>query len=323
MFDKIKRLFLGNQDALTQLRAEQPKRFRFEMSANGSVKVDIMGEIDAWWGFGVRELNYLLSQHPTKPVEVFINSGGGDLIEAIAIANTLRNHPASISTIGIGMVGSATTVIHGAADKGKAYMMDGSTYFVHEVSLVTGGRSSDLRKSADLVEQFNDVVANMYAEKIADKTPDAYDSIRNMMAEETYMTAQQAVQLGFADAIYNPIKITNNMSKVPTALDTLLEKSAKVLNQVEVEEPTTEIVEDVPVNDTADVEALKAENAQLTEALTNAITALSGLTNRVTALEKARNLTSTQKTVEQPKAANPLEKAQQVLNAAIAAKNQN
>ncbi len=322
MFDKIKNLFLGRQDAFGQLKAEQPKRLRVQMSEGGAVKVDIMGDIDPWWGFGVRELTYQLSQYPNKPVEVFIHSGGGDLIEAIGIAQVLRKHNASITTIGLGMVGSAATVIHGAADKGQAYLMLGSTYFIHEAQFTGGGRASDLRKSADLTDQFNDVVATMYAEKIQDKTPDAYDGIREMMAEETYMTAEQAVTLGFADAIYNPIKITNSMSKVQTALDTMLEKSTLLLNQVEVE-PDTEVVDDVPVNDTTDVEALRAENATLTEALSNAITALSGIATRVTALEKARNLTNTKKEVEAPKPTNALDKATHILNAAIAAKSKN
>jgi len=322
MFERLRKFLFSNNDAINQLRNEQPKRLRFEMSAT-AIKVDIVGEIDAWWGYGVRELQYQLAQAPNKPVEVYIHSGGGDLVEGIAIANTLRNHAGKVTTIGVGMVGSAATVIHAAADEGEAKLMEGATYMIHEVSAYGGGRSKDLAHLSQTIEQFNGIITDMYAAKIAHVIPDAHEQIKNMMSEETYMTAEQAVALGFADAIHNPTKILN-MEKPKTALDEMLAK-AKLLNEAPVIEPDTDVATD---DVEADVDAnavanLQAENAQLTEALTNAITALSGLTNRVTALEKARNLTNTQKTVEAPKAANPLEKAQQVLNAAIAAKNQN
>lgn len=328
MLNRLLNLFKPKNAAtnLQELQAEQGKRLRFEMSAS-AIKVDIIGDIDAWWGFGVRELNYQLAQSPNKPVEVFIHSGGGDLLEGIAIANTLRSHAGTVTTIGVGMVGSAATVIHAAADKGKALLMEGTTYMIHEVSAGTWGRSQDLRKTADLIEQFNDVVADMYTGKVNDTLPNAKDEIRLLMAEETYMTAEQAIQLGFADGLYNTTKISNSM-KEQTPLDMLLAKAQALnaTNQAEEVEPNgspaevVEVVEDVPVLDESVVE-LQAANTALIDALTNVVETLNSVSARLTSLEKARNLGASAKIVEQPKAATPLEKAQNILNAAIAAKN--
>jgi hypothetical protein len=180
-----------------------------------------------------------------------------------------------------------------------------------------------MKHLAETIDQFNGIVTDMYAAKIAHVVPNAHEQIKNMMAEETYMTAEQAVTLGFADAIHNPTKILN-MEKPKTALDDMLAK-AKMLNEAPVVEPDTDVATEDVEADVADnvLTDLQAANEVLQNALVEAINAVATLTNRVTALEKARNLGNAPKAVEAPKQTNALDKAVQLLNAKVAAKTTN
>ena len=94
-----------------------------------------------------------------------------------------------------GLAASAASFIAMAAD--RLTMADGSYLMIHEPSAHTHGTSNELRSLSDTLEKIRDDYARAYAERSGQSEAD----IRDMMAKETWLSADEAVELGFADQV--------------------------------------------------------------------------------------------------------------------------
>lgn len=128
-------------------------------------------------------------------IAVRINSRGGSVIDATAIYNVLTQHPARKVVYVEGVAASAASLIAMAGDEIR--IADNALMMIHDPLVLSGGRASDLRKSAALLDKMRDSIAGIYAART--KTP--IETIKTMMAEETWMDAQEAVLLGFATSV--------------------------------------------------------------------------------------------------------------------------
>jgi ATP-dependent protease ClpP protease subunit len=126
-----------------------------------------------------------------------INSVGGDLYTSLGIYTQLKDLPAAKTVIVDGIAASAASVIAMAGDTVR--IPPGGTIMIHEVSSVLEGRFT--RDELKVVERRMEAANNMAAQTYHAKTGLAVDAIRALMAKETWMTGQDAVDKKFADEL--------------------------------------------------------------------------------------------------------------------------
>lgn len=126
-------------------------------------------------------------------IKVRINSPGGSMFDGLAIFNALNHHSARIETYVDGLAASAASVIAMAGD--RIVMMPGAQMMIHDASMVTDGNAADMSRSATLLQRWSDNIAELYAQRGGGEV----SLWRQMMLDETWMFAGEAVQLGLAD----------------------------------------------------------------------------------------------------------------------------
>lgn len=159
---------------------------------------DVIGQ-DWWTGEGVtaKRVAGALRSIGAKPVTVSINSPGGDMFEGLAIYNLLREHPAEVTVRVMGMAASAASIIAMAAD--KLEMGLGSFLMIHNSWGGVVGNQHDLREAAETFAEFDAAMADIYAARSGMPAKD----VAKMMDAETWMRAEKAMELGFADGTFD------------------------------------------------------------------------------------------------------------------------
>lgn len=157
---------------------------------------DVIGE-DYWSGGGVtaKRVAAQLRAIGDRPVEVQMNSPGGDMFEGIAVYNVLREHPQSVTIKVMGMAASAASVIAMAGD--TVEIGAASFLMIHNCWVLAMGNRHDMRETADFLEPFDTAMADVYALRSSQKVAD----IAKWMDDETYMSGSVAIDRGFADAL--------------------------------------------------------------------------------------------------------------------------
>lgn len=155
---------------------------------------DVIGP--SYWGYiGSDEVIDALAKLEGQKVVARINSPGGSVDEGIAIYNALRRHKAGVEVVIDSLAASIASVIAMAGD--TVTMANGSRMMIHEPWTFAMGNSRELRKQADVLDTYSDAIMDTYTKKTKRKAED----IKPMLAEETWMSAKQAVENGFADYI--------------------------------------------------------------------------------------------------------------------------
>lgn len=157
---------------------------------------DVIGE-DWWTGGGVtaKKVASQLRAIGDRPVEVQINSPGGDMFEGIAIYNVLREHPQDITVKVMGMAASAASILAMAGD--RIEIGAASFLMIHNCWVVAMGNRHDMRDTADFLEPFDAAMVDVYAAR----TKGEAKTIAKWMDAETYMSGSMAIDRGFADAL--------------------------------------------------------------------------------------------------------------------------
>ncbi|MDO5149712.1 MAG: Clp protease ClpP [Oscillospiraceae bacterium] len=132
-----------------------------------------------------------------KNITVKINSCGGDLYTGLAIHNALKGLTANVKTVIEGIAASAASVIAMAGDTVEVY--PGSLIMIHGVSIRNYGdiNLQDVQKMERMIDANEKAIAAIYNQRTGIDT----EEIRTMMAEEKWMTGEEAVEKGFADKI--------------------------------------------------------------------------------------------------------------------------
>jgi ATP-dependent protease ClpP protease subunit len=166
------------------------------MDDNVITMFDTIGE-DFWSGGGItaKKVASQLRAIGDRPVEIQINSPGGDMFEGIAIYNVLREHPQPITVKVMGMAASAASIIAMAGD--TVEIGAASFIMIHNCWVLAIGNRHDMRETADFLEPFDAAMVDVYAARTGQKAAD----IAKWMDAETFMSGSQAIERGFADAL--------------------------------------------------------------------------------------------------------------------------
>lgn len=177
------------------IRNAAPNPETEEESDESTAEIFIYDEIGGSFGIDANEFIQDLQGITAENITVRINSPGGSVVDAIAIYNSLVQHPSMITTRVDSMAASAASIIAMAGD--KVEMMVGSQLMIHDAMAAEMGNARELREAADWLDKQSDNLASIYAAKGG-----TAQDWRALMLAETWMFADEAVGMGLADSIY-------------------------------------------------------------------------------------------------------------------------
>ena len=179
--------------------------FRMEGDEPTSAELLIFAAIGDWEELGevsAKGFAKSLGDLPksVKRLDLHINSPGGSLFEASAIYSRLADHKSEKHVYIDGLAASAASVV--AMVGHKIYIRSNANIMVHLPSGIVLGNADDMRKMAGALDTVTESMINIYAKR----TGQERDAIRTFLSEETWMTAEQAVEYGFADEVRGVVK---------------------------------------------------------------------------------------------------------------------
>jgi ATP-dependent Clp protease protease subunit len=151
--------------------------------------------IDSFWGIGAKQFVKDLNAIKADTINLRINSPGGDVFDGTTIFNALRNHKAHVISHIDGLAASMASVIALAGDEVR--MAENAMMMIHDPSTIVWGTAEDMRKTAELLDKIRDNLAQTYV----DKTGESMDYIRDLMADETWFSAEEALDIGLVDEV--------------------------------------------------------------------------------------------------------------------------
>lgn len=146
-------------------------------------------------------------------IDLRINSYGGFADEGIAIYSQLVRHPAQVNVTVDGIAASIASVI---AMAGKTIRMNrGTRMMVHEAAGLGLGGKRAMRKAADVLEAYDQAIVDIYAHR----TGRSRAELMGLMEAETWLSAKDAVDKGFADGVdEQAAAVENRLSPMAAAL---------------------------------------------------------------------------------------------------------
>ncbi len=156
-------------------------------------------------------------------ITVWINSPGGDCVAAAQIYNMLRDYKGNVTVKVDGIAASAASVIAMAGD--KVLMSPVSMLMIHNPMTVAYGSSDEMQKAIEMLSSVKDSIVNAYEIK----TGLSRAKLSHLMDAETWMDANKAVELGFADDI---LTRDNNTDDMVTPTVSMLYSKTAVTNSL-------------------------------------------------------------------------------------------
>lgn len=166
---------------------------------------------ETWWGDEVTPKMFkdeLLAG--TGDITVWINSPGGDVFAAAQIYNMLMDYTGKVTVKIDGLAASAASVI--AMAGGDVYMSPVSMIMIHNPSTIAIGDSEEMLRAKALLDEVKESIINAYELK----TGLSRTKLSHLMDAESWMNANKAIELGFAD------KIMFMESETPDLTDSLI-----------------------------------------------------------------------------------------------------
>lgn len=187
------------------------KFWQFKGEAGTSIgELMLYGDISeySWWGDEVTPKQFkedLDALGDISELKIYINSGGGDVFAGQAIHSMLKRHSATKTVYIDGLAASIASVIAMAGD--KIIMPKNAMMMIHKCWTIAAGNADDMRKMADDMDKIDESIIATYVEKTGLEA----DDIIELMTDETWMTAQDALDYGFADEIEESKQIAASM----------------------------------------------------------------------------------------------------------------
>lgn len=170
-----------------------------------SVEILIYEQIgEDYWSEGIgakRFAEELKAAGKVNEIVLRINSAGGSVFEGLAIYNVLKAHSAKKIVYIDGIAASIASVIAMAGD--IRYMPANALIMVHDPTGFVLGDAEDMRKMAETLDKIKASIVGIYV----DATGRGEEYIRAMMKEETWLSAEEAVNAGFADEVLEGVQI--------------------------------------------------------------------------------------------------------------------
>jgi len=187
------------------------KFWNFENKNETTGALYLYGEISdiTWWGDEITPSNFkkdLDKLGEITQLDIYINSGGGDVFAGQTINNMLKRHKAYKTVYIDGLAASIASVIAMAGD--TIIMPGNSMMMIHNAWAFVAGDSEQLLEMAAALEKVNTTIVGEYVRKTG---LDA-EKVTELMKAETWMTAGEAFGYGFADEVREDVKIAASIN---------------------------------------------------------------------------------------------------------------
>ena len=263
--------------------------------STNSADIYIFDEIGA---YGITAKGFIeeIKAYKDSPINLHINCIGGDVFEGMAIYNVLKKRTAKTTIYIEGIAASMGSVIALAGD--EVIMAENSLFMIHNAWGGAMGEANEMRKTAALLEKISSEIADIYTKK----TRLPYDKVKDMMDEETWLSAEEAFNFGFVDSISDAIKVAAkyDVSKFKNITDKEIQtklsvnlKSKKMTEELKnwfnakVEEIITKVKASnkSETEDVKEVEVKIGDNEEVLNKLTSFDAKVTELNNLTTDLE--------------------------------------
>lgn len=177
---------------------------------NGSGEMYIYGDIadEKWYDEDVtpKSIRDALTQMgAVKNLDIHINSNGGSCIAGNAIISILDTYRRKNGTsLNVYIEGIAASMGSGIASVGdKVYMADNALFMIHKPLLAMIGNADDMQKAIDVLNKTEDTLVNNYMRRFKGSE----ENLRQMMSDESWLSADEAKEWGFVDEIVEGVKV--------------------------------------------------------------------------------------------------------------------
>lgn len=199
----------------------RPSNIRCQQSEQG-VELAILGEITSGTAEQIiAAVNFFRDQ----PVTITVMSGGGDAFASLGLYDFLKGKDVTVRIYGIAASGAA--IISAAARQTE--MAAGAFLMIHNAYSVIDGQGEDVLES----------INERQVELFVAKTGMRKDKVKKMLEDETFLSAQEAYDMGFADKVFDPLKMAAQLNQMKTMEEVM---SQPATEEVVVAEEVAEVV---------------------------------------------------------------------------------
>jgi len=239
-------------------------------------KIDIKGRIIPqsskwiynWLGIPAtspQDISSALIEANGDDIEIYVNSGGGSVYDGYEIYNLVREYSGNVTFKIIGLAASAASFICMA---GNCMMSPLAEMMIHNASTYSEGPHQNMDSTSNMLQITDHTIATAYVLK----SGKSEDEIRNLMENETWLSAEDCKNLGLIDEVMFGEGSANNSNPTPTLYnaisdDTLMSELEKCNDVDELKKKLTENIDKifkqasmpiaVPINEVTDINKLK------------------------------------------------------------------
>lgn len=184
-----------------------------------------------------KKVRELVGEQGNRKLNIHLNSGGGNIYASVAIHNYLKQVPNDVDVYVDGTAGSGASIIAMAGQ--NIYMPKNTTMMIHRAAVMTYGNAEELRKDAETLDKFDETVLASYEDRFVG----TIDELKELIAKETWLTAEECVTFGLADELLGEKKEENLENKDP------IDVKASLLEKYKTEVPEKNILNNFKKDD--------------------------------------------------------------------------
>jgi ATP-dependent Clp protease, protease subunit len=152
---------------------------------------------ESWWFESVtaQEFTDELDQLDVSSITLRINSPGGSVFDGVAMYSALRSHRAKVTSVVEGLAASIASIVMLAGE--TVQISDAAMVMIHNPWGMAVGDATDMRKTAQTLDEIRDVMVGVYAKKTGRSTAEIVEALD----AETWLSAQKALDFGIVDQV--------------------------------------------------------------------------------------------------------------------------
>lgn len=143
------------------------------------------------------QLLFLEAEDPTKDIQLYINSPGGEVSSGLMIYDTMQYIKPDVQTIGMGMAASMGAFLLLAGEPGKRFILPNAEVMMHQPSGGAQGQASDILISAEHIKSTRERLNRI----IAERTGQQLEVVERDTDRDKWLNAEEALAYGVVDHI--------------------------------------------------------------------------------------------------------------------------
>lgn len=198
-------IFMGPVVPLARHQGQKPSGYRMAKRGDTKAEIYLYGVIGGdWFGEGVTAKQFaddLKALGKVDQIDLRINSEGGNVFDGKTMYSLLVEHKANVTVHVDGLAASAASFIAMAGN--EILIAEGAFMMIHQAWGIEIGNADDMRRYADLLETVDGTIVDVYVAR----TKNSEDKVKKWMKDETWFTAKEAVDVGFASKMVENLKV--------------------------------------------------------------------------------------------------------------------